>query len=123
MIEKLGMQRFLVLCLALDLCVLLQYPRFDHLYVWFALSMMIGVTTNCLLVTSETWINEIVSDTNRGRLMGLYNALFAAAIALGPLVYPGNRYKGLDTVSCRRIVHCTGGNTAVLDRLALLVAT
>ena len=94
MIEKLGMQRFLLLCLALDLCVLLQYPRFDHLYVWFALGMMLGVTTNCLLVTSETWINEIVSDTNRGRLMGLYNALFAAAIALGPLVIPVTGIEG-----------------------------
>ena len=56
--------------------------------------MMIGVTTNCLLVTSETWINEIVSDTNRGRLMGLYNALFTAAIALGPLVIPVTGIEG-----------------------------
>ncbi len=87
-VEKLGMRRFLILCLALDLCVLLQYPRFDHLYAWYALGIMIGATTNCLLVASETWVNEVVDDANRGRLMGIYNALFAAAIALGPLVIP-----------------------------------
>ena len=93
-IEKLGMQRFLVLCLALDVCLLLQFPRFDHLYIWFALSMMIGATTNCLLVTSETWINEIVDDANRGRFMGIYNTLIAAAVALGPLVIPATGIEG-----------------------------
>ena len=93
-VEKLGMRRFLLVCLALDLCVLLQYPRFDHLYVWYALSMMIGVTTNCLLVTSETWINEIVDDAGRGRLMGIYNALIAATMALGPLVIPATGIEG-----------------------------
>ena len=94
LVEKLGMRRFLILCLSLDLCMLLQYPRFDHLYAWYALGIMIGATTNCLLVASETWINEIVDDANRGRLMGIYNALLAAAIALGPLVIPATGIEG-----------------------------
>ena len=93
-VEKLGMQRFLVACLVIDLCVLLQFPRFDHLYAWFALSMVMGATTNCLLVASETWINEIVDDANRGRLMGLYNALIAATVASGPLVIPVTGIEG-----------------------------
>ena len=88
LVEKLGMQRFLMLALAVDLIVLLQFPRFDHLYVWFFLGMFLGAMTNCMLVTSETWINEIVDDANRGRFMGLYNALLAAAVAMGPLTIP-----------------------------------
>ncbi len=88
LVEKLGMRRFLLLALALDLVTLLQFPRFDHLYAWFALGISLGAMTNCLLVSSETWINEIVADANRGRLMGLYNGLLAASIALGPLAIP-----------------------------------
>ncbi|MCY4210552.1 MAG: MFS transporter [Gammaproteobacteria bacterium] len=94
LVEKLGMQRFLLLVLALDLVTLLQFPRFDHLYAWFALGISLGAMTNCLLVTSETWINEIVTDANRGRLMGLYNGLLAATIALGPLVIPAVGIQG-----------------------------
>ena len=56
--------------------------------------MCLGAMTNCMLVTSETWINEIVDDANRGRLMGLYNALLAAAVAMGPLVIPAVGIQG-----------------------------
>lgn len=94
LVEKLGMQRFLALALAVDLIVLLQFPRFDHLYVWFFLGMFLGAMTNCMLVTSETWINEIVDDANRGRLMGIYNALLAATIAMGPLAIPAVGIQG-----------------------------
>ena len=94
LVEKLGMQRFLALVLAVDLVVLLQFPRFDHLYAWFGLGIFLGATTNCLLVTSETWINEIVDDANRGRLMGVYNGLLAATIAMGPLVIPAAGIQG-----------------------------
>ena len=70
LVEKLGMQRFLALALAVDLVVLLQFPRFDHLYAWFALGIFLGAMTNCMLVTSETWINEIVDDANAGPVDG-----------------------------------------------------
>ncbi len=94
LVEKLGMQRFLALALAVDLTVLLQFPRFDHIYVWFFLGMFLGAMTNCMLVASETWINEIVDDANRGRFMGFYNALLAAAIAMGPLAIPAVGIQG-----------------------------
>ena len=94
LVEKLGMQRFLVLVLMVDVVVLLQFPRFDHLYVWFFLGMFLGAMTNCMLVASETWINEIVDDANRGRLMGLYNALLAATVAVGPLTIPAVGIQG-----------------------------
>ncbi len=94
LVEKLGMRRFLVLVLAVDVIVLLQFPRFDHLYAWFFLGIFLGAMTNCMLVTSETWINEIVDDANRGRLMGLYNALLAATVAMGPLVIPAVGIQG-----------------------------
>ena len=94
LVEKLGMRRFLLLVLAVDVIVLLQFPRFDHLYAWFFLGIFLGAMTNCMLVTSETWINEIVDDANRGRLMGLYNALLAATVAMGPLVIPAVGIQG-----------------------------
>ena len=94
LVEKLGMRRFLVLVLAVDVIVLLQFPRFDHLYAWFFLGIFLGAMTNCMLVTSETWINEIVDDANRGRLMGLYYALLAATVAMGPLVIPAVGIQG-----------------------------
>ncbi|MGI9284082.1 MAG: MFS transporter, partial [Pseudomonadales bacterium] len=51
-------------------------------------SMLSGTTINCLLVASETWVNEITPDASRGRVMGLYGTTMAAALACGPLIIP-----------------------------------
>ncbi|MFT5350069.1 MAG: MFS family permease [Planctomycetota bacterium] len=88
LIKSLGIKRFLISCLILDVCMLLCYPMLDFLYAWMAIGLVAGAATNALLVSSETWVNEIVEDQTRGRVLALYNALFIASMALGPLIIP-----------------------------------
>jgi len=81
-------KRFLQCCLFADLLLYLMFPIFDHLYAWFCIRLVMGAATNGLLTISETWVNEIIHDGVRGRVIGGYNMMLAASIALGPLVIP-----------------------------------
>jgi len=64
---------------------LLLWPL-DSLAWWFALRLLLGAAGVVLIVAGETWINEIVTDRTRGRVLGLYGSMLAAGIAIGPLV-------------------------------------
>ncbi len=88
LIKSLGIKRFLISCLLVDVSMILCYPMLDHIYAWMAIGLFAGAATNALLVASETWVNEIAVDKTRGRVIALYNALFIAAMALGPLIIP-----------------------------------
>ena len=88
LIRGLGIRNFLLCCPLVDVCMILFYPLFDHLYAWMCIGLLAGAATNALLVSSETWINEIAVDATRGRVMAIYNALFIFSMALGPLVIP-----------------------------------
>ena len=88
LISLLGIRKFLLSCLVIDMCVLLCYPLFDNIYAWMLLNLFAGICTNGLLVASETWINDIAIDATRGRVIGIYNSLLIAAMSLGPLIIP-----------------------------------
>jgi len=93
MVRKFGLKYFLLGCFFADLVLFLMYPLFDNIYAWFAIRLFMGASTNALMITSEAWINSLVKDENRGRVMGLYTAIMAATIALGPAVIP---FTGID---------------------------
>ncbi len=88
LIGILGIRKFLLACLLIDVCVLLCYPLFDNIYAWMLLNLFAGICTNGLLVASETWINDIAEDATRGRVIAIYNSLLIAAMSLGPLIIP-----------------------------------
>jgi MFS family permease len=88
LIKSLGIKRFLISCLIVDVSMVLCYPLLDYLYAWFAISLIAGAAANALLVASETWINELAVDATRGRVVGTYNAMLIGAIAMGPLIIP-----------------------------------
>ncbi len=54
--------------------------------VWFVLSLLHGLTGGVPWVVSEIWMNVVVEEKRRGRVMGLYAMLVALGLALGPLV-------------------------------------
>jgi MFS family permease len=53
---------------------------------WAVLSFLHGVIGGVPWVVSEIWMNVIVEENRRGRVMGIYSALVALGLALGPLV-------------------------------------
>lgn len=51
---------------------------------WMPLRLLMGVALGCILVVTETWINEVATDAVRGRVIGFYSAVLSAGFALGP---------------------------------------
>ena len=53
---------------------------------WFMLSFLHGAVGGVPWVVSEIWMNLVVEEKRRGRVMAIYAAMFAGGMALGPFV-------------------------------------
>jgi MFS family permease len=53
---------------------------------WFVLSFLHGVVGAVPWVVTEIWMNVVVEESRRGRVMGIYATLVALGMALGPFV-------------------------------------
>jgi MFS family permease len=53
---------------------------------WAILTFLHGVIGGVPWVITEIWMNVVVEEGRRGRVMGLYSALVALGLALGPMV-------------------------------------
>ncbi|MBV8392673.1 MAG: MFS transporter [Alphaproteobacteria bacterium] len=58
----------------------------SSLAVWVVLNFLHGVIGGVPWVISEIWMNVVVEEKRRGRVMALYSAMVALGMALGPLV-------------------------------------
>ena len=58
----------------------------SSLVVWVLLNFLHGVIGGVPWVISEIWMNVVVEEKRRGRVMALYSAMVALGMALGPLV-------------------------------------
>ncbi len=85
---RLGMRRFVLLCIFADLVLFLLLPVFDSFAAWFVLRLLGGAAMAGLFLAGETWINMAVHDGIRGRVIGLYTTAVAGGMALGPLIIP-----------------------------------
>jgi MFS family permease len=53
---------------------------------WAILTFLHGVIGGVPWVVSEIWMNVVVEEKQRGRVMGIYSSLVALGMALGPIV-------------------------------------
>jgi MFS family permease len=53
---------------------------------WAVLNFLHGAIGGVPWVVSEIWMNVVVEENRRGRVMGLSSALVAVGMALGPIV-------------------------------------
>jgi len=53
---------------------------------WGLLNFLHGAIGGVPWVVSEIWMNVVVEESRRGRVMGVYSALVAVGMALGPMV-------------------------------------
>ncbi len=77
-----------LLWLSLILCSLsiLGLALDDNLIYWFLLRVLIGIGMSILFLISETWINQVSGDKNRGKIIGLYVMILTLGFAMGPVV-------------------------------------
>ena len=86
LVRRLGFRRFLLGSLAGDIVLFLLMRVFDSLSAWFILRAGLGLVGSGLFTASEAWINLLVSEKTRGRVLGAYGAALSAGFALGPLL-------------------------------------
>jgi MFS family permease len=60
--------------------VLPSYP------LWLALRLLIGMSLTVVFILGESWINQLVVEQWRGRLVALYGSSYALSQLAGPLV-------------------------------------
>jgi MFS family permease len=62
----------------------LLLPVLDNYVAWSVLRLGAGAAGGVYWVMSETWINMMVTEKTRGRVMALYTAAMAFGFAVGP---------------------------------------
>ena len=66
------------------ICVALAHT--EGVTLWFVLAFLSGSLGAVPWVVSETWINLVVEESRRGRVVALYATMVALGLAGGPLV-------------------------------------
>jgi MFS family permease len=84
LLHRLGALRAMCWGLGVVTVAILLYPMFTSLPAWFALRFLTGAAGAIPWVVSETWLNMVASDRDRGRIMGIYATVLAAGFAIGP---------------------------------------
>jgi MFS family permease len=92
-LARVGTIRFLYACLALTGFLFLLMRLWPDYGVWLVLRFVMGGAVASLFVVSETWINMIATDRNRGRILGIYAACLSAGFGTGPLLI---EFTGID---------------------------
>lgn len=66
--------------------VLLILPLFIDPWFWFAARLVMGAAAAGVFIVTEAAVNAMVSDHNRGRILGIYASFFCIGYAAGPLI-------------------------------------
>ncbi len=86
LMHRLGAVRAMILGLGVVTLAILLFPALPYLPVWFALRLLTGAAGAIPWVVSETWLNMVATDRDRGRIMGIYATVLAAGFAIGPAI-------------------------------------
>lgn len=85
-IARLGTMGSMYFGFALFSAGVLLLPVTDWLPGWFLLRFLSGTAVGVHWVVTETWMNMMATDRNRGRVMAVYVTMMSGGFALGPLL-------------------------------------
>jgi len=83
---RFGAVPFIIAAVLAGSAITVAYTLTDSVVVWFVLTFLHGAVGGVPWVVSEIWMNVVVEEKRRGRVMGVYAMLVALGLALGPLV-------------------------------------
>ncbi len=72
--------------IVLTAAAILVIPATGGISLWFLFRFLIGVGMGLIWVVSETWLNMVAGDANRGLVAGLYSTILGLGFAAGPMV-------------------------------------
>lgn len=85
-VARFGAKRVILTAALADAVLIILIKLTNDFYAWIPLRIMMGVSVAALFVTSESWINEVTEDHNRGKVMATYNFMLSLGFASGPVV-------------------------------------
>lgn len=62
------------------------FPAAPGVWLWFPLRLILGVAAETMFVMSETWLNQLSTESTRTRTIAIYTAALSLGFALGPLI-------------------------------------
>jgi MFS family permease len=83
---RLGAVPLIVGAVVIGAAISVAYTLTRNPAVWFMLNLTHGAVDGVPWVLSEIWINLVVEESRRSRVMAIYAILIAAGMALGPFV-------------------------------------
>jgi MFS family permease len=83
---RMGTLFSLMLGLAVTIAAILLLPVLPQLWAWFALRFIMGAGVALHWLVSETWINLVATERNRGAVMGAYATVLAGGFVVGPVL-------------------------------------
>ncbi|KAA0694272.1 MFS transporter [Halopseudomonas laoshanensis] len=75
--------RLVMVCSAISVGLLAVWPSYA---LWLVLRLVLGVSLTVTFVLGESWINQLIEDRLRGRLVAVYGSAFALSQLCGPLL-------------------------------------
>ena len=94
LIDRLGLKVLVAAQFGLSLLSFAAILSFDHLAVWFIARFVMGTCFSAMWTTTEIWLNGLVDDRSRGRIVGASGTLYAACQFTGPLLLAGTGSTG-----------------------------
>ncbi|MEC9345792.1 MAG: MFS transporter [Pseudomonadota bacterium] len=85
-VARMGAKRFVLRCVLLCCVAMLSLKLFENYWAWLPIRLLMGMAIAGLFVASESWIGQVADNTNRGRIMAIYNMVLTGGFASGPLV-------------------------------------
>jgi len=83
---RFGAVPFILSAVVAGSAITVAYTLTQSPVAWFVLTFLHGAVGGVPWVVSEIWMNVVVEEERRGRVMGVYATMVALGIALGPLV-------------------------------------
>jgi MFS family permease len=94
LIARFGVRQIVAAMFAISLVSFGAILAADHLAVWFAARFVMGACFAALWTTTEIWLNGVVDDRHRGRIIGASGTLYATCQFIGPLILGGVGVEG-----------------------------
>lgn len=83
-IELLGLRRTLTCGMLLAGICMASLGLWVYVPAWLCVRFVLGIAFAAIFTSAETILNRMCTDSNRGRVLGLYAFAFSAALMIGP---------------------------------------
>lgn len=98
-----GARRVMFVAIVVTTATIVLLPIFDNIASWFLIRFLYGIALGALLILGQAWFSEVVADSIRGRMVGLFIAVASVGISLAPVIIDLTGYLGwlpIIVVSC-----------------------